>query len=151
MSENNDKPVFSIEKLYVKDLSLEVPGAPAVFKQQGTPQIEITMNNTAKAVEGDFYEVLVRATVTAKLEEATIFLVEASQGGVFQIRNLSGEPLEMTLGIAAPNIIFPYLREAVDALVIKGGFPPLLLSPINFDALYQQRLKEAEQAKQAAH
>ena len=142
MSENNDKPVFSIEKLYVKDLSLEVPGAPAVFKQQGTPQIEITMNNTAKAVEGDFYEVLVRATVTAKLEEATIFLVEASQGGIFQIRNLSGEPLEMTLGIAAPNIIFPYLRETISEAVSKAGFPPVLLQPMNFEAVYRARKEE---------
>ena len=137
MSENNDKPIFSIEKLYVKDLSLEVPGAPAVFKQ-----IEITMNNTSKPIEGDFYEVLVRATVTAKLEDTTIFLVEASQGGVFQIRNLSGEPLEMTLGIAAPNIIFPYLRETISEAVSKAGFPPVLLQPMNFEAVYRARKEE---------
>jgi len=142
MSENNDKPIFSIEKLYVKDLSLEVPGAPAVFKQQGTPQIEITMNNTAKPIEGDFYEVLVRATVTAKLEDTAIFLVEASQGGVFQIRNLSGEPLEMTLGIAAPNIIFPYLRETISEAVSKAGFPPVLLQPMNFEAVYRAQKEE---------
>ena len=107
MSENSDKPVFSIEKLYVKDLSLEVPGAPGVFTQKGAPQIEITMNNTAQSLGEGFYEVMVKATVTAKIEEVTLFLVEASQAGVFQVRNLTGDPLEKTLGIAAPNIIFP--------------------------------------------
>ncbi|MBA4740455.1 MAG: protein-export chaperone SecB [Burkholderiales bacterium] len=147
MSENNDKPIFSIEKLYVKDLSLEVPGAPAVFKQQGTPKIDITMNNTAQVIEGDYYEVLVRATVTAKIEEATIFLVEASQGAVFQIRNLSGEPLEMTLGIAAPNIIFPYLRETISEAVSKAGFPPVLLQPMNFEAVYRARKEEQSASK----
>ena len=85
MSENTEKPIFSIEKLYVKDLSLEVPGAPDIFKIQGTPQMEITMNNTARPLGDDFYEVVVKATVTAKIEDATTFLVEASQGGVFQI------------------------------------------------------------------
>ena len=147
MSENNDKPIFSIEKLYVKDLSLEVPGAPAVFKQQGPPKIDITMNNTAQVIEGDYYEVLVRATVTAKIEEATIFLVEASQGAVFQIRNLSGEPLEMTLGIAAPNIIFPYLRETISEAVSKAGFPPVLLQPMNFEAVYRARKEEQSASK----
>ncbi len=147
MSENNDKPTFSIEKLYVKDLSLEVPGAPAVFKQQGAPQIEITMNNTAQVIEGDHYEVLVRATVTAKIKEATIFLVEASQGGVFHIRNLSGEPLEMTLGIAAPNIIFPYLRETISEAVSKAGFPPVILQPMNFEAVYRARKEEQASPK----
>mgnify|MGYP001386412801 FL=1 len=147
MSENNDKPIFSIEKLYVKDLSLEVPGAPAVFKQQGTPKIDITMNNTAQVIEGDYYEVLVRATVTAKIEEATIFLVEASQGAVFQIRNLSGEPLEMTLGIAAPNIIFPYLGETISEAVSKAGFPPVLLQPMNFEAVYRARKEEQSASK----
>ena len=147
MSENNDKPIFSIEKLYVKDLSLEVPGAPAVFNQQATPKIDITMNNTAQVIEGDYYEVLVRATVTAKIEEATIFLVEASQGAVFQIRNLSGEPLEMTLGIAAPNIIFPYLRETISEAVSKAGFPPVLLQPMNFEAVYRARKEEQSASK----
>ncbi|MDA0830476.1 MAG: protein-export chaperone SecB [Proteobacteria bacterium] len=142
MSENNDKPVFSIEKLYVKDLSLEVPGAPGVFGQKGAPQIEITMNNTAQALENGFYEVLVKATVTAKIEDVTLFLVEASQGGVFQIRNLSDDPLEMTLGIAAPNIIFPYLRETISDAVSKAGFPPVLLQPMNFEAVYRARKEE---------
>lgn len=139
MSENNDKPVFSIEKLYVKDLSLEVPGAPGVFGQKGAPQIEITMNNTAQALKDGFYEVLVKATVTAKIEDVTLFLVEASQAGVFQIRNLSDDPLEMTLGIAAPNIIFPYLRETISDAVSKAGFPPVLLQPMNFEAVYRAR------------
>lgn len=142
MSENNDKPVFSIEKLYVKDLSLEVPGAPGVFGQKGAPQIEITMNNTAQALENGFYGVLVKATVTAKIEDVTLFLVEASQGGVFQIRNLSDDPLEMTLGIAAPNIIFPYLRETISDAVSKAGFPPVLLQPMNFEAVYRARKEE---------
>ncbi|MDA0237259.1 MAG: protein-export chaperone SecB [Proteobacteria bacterium] len=146
MSEN-DKPVFSIEKLYVKDLSLEVPGAPGVFKEKkGAPQIEITMNNTAQALEDGFYEVLVKATVTAKIEDTTLFLVEASQGGVFQIRNLTGDSLEMTLGIAAPNIIFPYLRETISEAVSKAGFPPVLLQPMNFEAVYRARKQEQEQA-----
>ena len=146
MSENSDKPVFSIEKLYVKDLSLEVPGAPGVFTQKGTPQIEITMNNTAQSLDEGFYEVMVKATVTAKIEEVTLFLVEASQAGVFQIRNLTGDPLEKTLGIAAPNIIFPYLRETISEAVSKAGFPPVLLQPMNFEAVHRARKQDQEQA-----
>ena len=146
MSENNDKPVFSIEKLYVKDLSLEVPGAPGVFTQKGAPQIEITMNNTAQSLDEGFYEVMVKATVTAKIEEVTLFLVEASQAGVFQIRNLTGDPLEKTLGIAAPNIIFPYLRETISEAVSKAGFPPVLLQPMNFEAVHRARKQDQEQA-----
>ena len=142
MSDNTEKPIFSIEKLYVKDLSLEVPGAPDIFKIQGTPKMEITMNNTARPLGDDFYEVVVKATVTAKIEDATTFLVEASQGGVFQIRNISGEPLDMTLGIAAPNIIYPYLRETISESVYKAGFPPVLLQPMNFEAVYRARKKE---------
>ncbi|HBZ19077.1 MAG TPA: protein-export chaperone SecB [Betaproteobacteria bacterium] len=149
MSENNDKPVFLIEKLYVKDLSLEVPGAPGVFGQKGAPQIEITMNNTAQALKDGFYEVLVKATVTAKIEDVTLFLVEASQAGVFQIRNLSDDPLEMTLGIAAPNIIFPYLRETISDAVSKAGFPPVLLQPMNFEAVYRAR-KEGQAAPESS-
>ena len=146
MSENSDKPVFSIEKLYVKDLSLEVPGAPGVFAQKGAPQIEITMNNTAQSLDEGFYEVMVKATVTAKIEEVTLFLVEASQAGVFQIRNLTGDPLEKTLGIAAPNIIFPYLRETISEAVSKAGFPPVLLQPMNFEAVHRARKQDQEQA-----
>jgi preprotein translocase subunit SecB len=100
------------------------------------------MNNTARPLGDDFYEVVVKATVTAKIEDATTFLVEASQGGVFQIRNISGEPLDMTLGIAAPNIIYPYLRETISESVSKAGFPPVLLQPMNFEAVYRARKKE---------
>lgn len=141
------QPVFSIEKIYVKDLSLEIPSAPQVFLERDQPQIEVSLHNEATGLDEGVFEVALTVTVTAKAGEKTLFLVEASQAGIFQIRNVPQGELEPVLSIACPNILFPFVRETISDTVNRAGFPPVLLAPVNFDALYQQRL--AQQQAQA--
>lgn len=141
MSEQQ-QPVFSIEKIYVKGLSLEIPNAPQVFLEREQPEIEMQLHSEAQPVEEGIYHVAVTVTVTAKLGEKTLFLVEAAQAGIFQIRHVAAEDLDPILGVACPNILFPYVRETVSDMVNRAGFPPVILSPINFEALYQQRMSQ---------
>ncbi len=145
MSEQQElQPTFSIEKIYVKDLSLEIPNAPQVFLERESPEIDLQLNLGAQQLEEGIFESSITVTVTAKLTDGkTMFLVEATQAGIFQIRNIPAEELDPILGVACPNILFPYLRETVSDLVNRAGFPPVLLSPINFDALYAQRVAQA--------
>ena len=147
MSENA-QPVFSIEKLYVKDLSVEVPGAPQIFLEREAPQINVQLRTSGQAVEDGVYEVTLTVTVTAKIgEDRSLFLVEVAQAGIFQIRNVPEADLEPVMMIGCPNILFPYAREAVSDAVTRAGFQPVLLSPVNFEALYQsQRQQVAQQA-----
>ena len=147
MSEN-EQPVFSIEKIYIKDLSLEIPHAPKIFLERTQPKVEVQLHSEGQAVDDGLYEVSVTVTVTAKLEERTIFLIEAGQAGIFQIRNLPKEDLEPVLAIACPNILFPYVRETVSDLVTRAGFPPVLLAPVNFEALHQQRMAQQQAARE---
>jgi preprotein translocase subunit SecB len=135
--------VFSIDKLYVKDLSLEIPNAPQVFLERETPQIDVQIHSQANPLDGGVFHVVLTATVTAKAKDKTMFLTEVAQAGVFQIRNVSNEDLEPILAIACPNILLPYLREVISSTVIRAGFPPVILGPMNFEALYMQR-KEQE-------
>ncbi|MGL6046988.1 MAG: protein-export chaperone SecB [Vogesella sp.] len=146
MSEQQElQPVFSIEKIYVKDLSLEIPNAPAIFLEQEQPEIDMQLANGAQQLEDGFFESSLTITVTAKLGDKTMFLCEVSQAGIFQIRNVPAEDIDPILGVACPNILFPYARETVSNLVGRAGFPPVLLTPINFEALYmQQRAEQAE-------
>ncbi|MEC5206307.1 MULTISPECIES: protein-export chaperone SecB [Vogesella] len=146
MSEQQElQPVFSIEKIYVKDLSLEIPNAPAIFLEQEQPEIDMQLANGAQQLEEGFFESSMTITVTAKVGDKTMFLCEVTQAGIFQIRNLPAEDIDPILGVACPNILFPYARETVSNLVGRAGFPPVLLSPINFEALYmQQRAEQAE-------
>jgi len=137
------QPVFGIEKIYVKDLSLEVPGAPQVFMQTEQPQVEVQLEQTSQRVNEALYEVTLTVTVAAKHGERTLFLVEAAQAGVFQIRNVGEADLAPVLGVVCPNILFPYLRETVSDVINRAGFPPVLLTPVNFEAIYQQRAAEA--------
>lgn len=130
---------FQIEKVYVKDLSLEIPNAPKVFLEQAQPQLEVRIDTAADGFAEGYYEVTVSATVTARLGERTLFLVEAEQAGIFSVRNVPAQELEPLLGIACPTVIFPYLRETISDLVVRGGFPPVLLAPLSFEALYLQR------------
>ncbi len=143
-----DQPVFSIEKLYVKDLSLEIPNAPQIFLERDAPQVDVQLQTQGKSVQEGVYDVVLSITVTAKLGERTVFLVEVAQAGIFQIRNVPEGDLEPILGIACPNILFPYAREVVSDAVTRAGFPPVVLNPMNFEALYQQRLQQ--QATEAA-
>ncbi len=143
MAENN-QPVFSIEKLYVKDLSLEVPGAPQVFLERETPQVNVQLRTSGQAVEDGVFEVTLTVTVSAKIgEDRNLFLVEVAQAGIFQIRNIPESDLEPVMMIGCPNILFPYAREAVSDAVTRAGFQPVLLSPVNFEALYQAQRQQA--------
>lgn len=154
--DQNQQPVFTIEKIYVKDASLEVPNAPHVFLQQEAPQVGIELSNAGRAIGDGVFEVEITVTVTSKAEENVVFLVEVAQAGIFQIRNVPNENIEAILGITCPNILFPYAREAVSDLVTRAGFPAVLLNPINFEALFaqqkqQQAQQQAEQAGATTH
>lgn len=144
MGEQNNQPIFTIEKLYVKDLSLEVPDAPQIYRQREAPQVDVSMNNAGKRIEEGHYEVVINITITAKLKDKTVFLVEAAYGGVFQIRNVPDAEIETVLGVTCPNILFPYLREVVSETISRAGFPPVVLHPMNFEAIYQARKQKDE-------
>jgi preprotein translocase subunit SecB len=148
MSENEQQSVFSIEKIYLKDLSLEVPNAPQIFLERDTPQIDVQLNTQGGAIGDGIYQCMLTVTVTAKLKDSTMFLVEASQAGIFRISNVPESELDPVLGIACPNILFPYIREVISDVVVRAGFPPVLLNPMNFETLYQQQ--KAEKQEQAA-
>ena len=148
--EQQQQPFFSIEKIYVKDASLEIPHAPQIFMQNEAPQVNVQLHNLSAMVEEGVYEVALTVTVTAKLaDDKTVFLVEIGQAGIFQVRNIPQGDLGPILGITCPNILFPFAREAISDLVTRAGFPPMLLSPVNFEALYQQQ-SQAEQEAGAA-
>lgn len=140
--EQNDQPVFGIEKLYVKDLSVEVPNAPEIFLERDQPQIEIQLNTGGRGVGEGVFEVVLTVTVTAKMGEKTVFLVEVGQAGIFRIQNVPEEQLEPLIAVACPNILFPYAREAVSDAVSRAGFQPIVLQPVNFESMYMQRLQQ---------
>ncbi|MCC4116483.1 protein-export chaperone SecB [Aromatoleum toluclasticum] len=149
MSENAQAPVFSIEKLYVKDLSLEVPGAPRIFLDRENPQINVQLRTEAAGVDEGVYEVTLTVTVSAKLaDERTVFLVEVAQGGIFQIRNIPEGDLEPVTMIGCPNILFPYAREAISDAITRAGFQPVVLAPVNFEALYQAQQQQQPEARE---
>ena len=139
------QPVFSIEKVYVKDLSLELPNAPQIFLEREQPAVEVGLQSEANGLGDGIFEVVLTVTVTARLGEKTVFLVEAAQAGIFQVRNVPEEELEPVLAIACPNILFPYARETVSDIINRAGFQPILLAPVNFEALYRQRLEQQAQ------
>ena len=141
---SDEQPVFSIEKIYVKDLSIEVPNAPQIFLERETPSIEVQIQSGAKTVGEGMYEVALTVTVSAKKGESVFFLVEVVKAGIFQIRHVPEEDMEPILAVACPNILFPYARETVSDAINRAGFPPVILAPVNFEALYQQRLMEQQ-------
>jgi len=134
--------VFNIEKIYVKDLSLELPNAPQVFLQGEQPQLEVQLGNASNSIDGVLYEIEVSVTVTARIGDKTAFLVEVVQAGIFQIRGVPDADLPAVLGVVCPNVLFPYARETVSDIVSRSGFPPVILAPVNFEALYQQQLAQ---------
>ena len=144
--EQNEQPVFGIEKLYVKDLSLEVPNAPQIYLEREAPQVEIQLGTSGSGVGDGAYEVVLTVTVTAKLEDKTVFLVEVGQAGIFRIVNVPNEQIEPLIAVACPNILFPYAREAVSDAVTRAGFQPIVLQPVNFEAMYMQRMQQQAQA-----
>lgn len=149
MSEQQ-QPQFGIEKIYLKDLSLEVPSAPQIFLERESPQIEINVHNGAGPLDqAGLYEAVLTVTVTAKLKDKTVFLVEVAQAGIFQILNLPAAELDAVLGVLCPNTLLPYAREAVASVMVRAGFPPVVLQHMNFDAAYQERLRQMQQAAAA--
>ena len=134
------QPVFNIEKIYVKDLSVELPNAPQCFLERDPAQMAVQVATNGNAVGEDTYEVVLTVTVTATIGEKTQFLVEVAQAGIFVVRNVPEQDIEPIMMIACPNILFPYAREAVSDCVTRAGFPPVLLAPVNFESAYQQRV-----------
>ena len=134
---------FSIQKLYVKDASFESPGSPKSFSfKQWNPKVDLNLNNSHAQVEGDLYEAVLRITATISHQEETAFLIEVHQAGLFGIAGFEEEEKNYLLGSQCMNILLPYAREAISDMSTRGGFPPLILSPVNFDALYQQHLQQ---------
>ena len=140
-------PVFQIQRVYLKDLSLEQPNSPQILIEQGQPQVDINLGVEVQPVADGIYEVAVTATVHTKLAERTLFLVEAKEAAIFEIRNIDNEQLQPILGIACPGIVYPYLRAVVSDVITRAGFPPVHLSEVNFQAMFEaQRAQAALQA-----
>ena len=138
------QPVFTIDKLYIKDLSVEIPNAPQIFLEREQPKVDLQIQNGANAISDGVYEAFLTATITAKIGEKTMFLIEVTQAGIFQIRNLGKEDLDVVMGVGCPNILYPYLREVVSDAATRAGFMPVVLAPMNFEALYVQRMQQAQ-------
>ena len=135
-------PTFSIEKIYVKDVSFEAPGAPQVFNEQGQPQLSMNLNQKVGRLSDGAFEVVLGVTLTCTLNDKTVYLAEVAQAGIFGLAGFDDRTLDMMLGTYCPNVLFPYVRETVSDVVNRAGFPPVLLSPINFEALYAQQMAE---------
>jgi preprotein translocase subunit SecB len=139
MSDENLQPIFQIQRVYLKDLSLEQPNSPAIFLEQESPAIEVALDVGAETLADGIFEATVTATVTAKIKDKVAFLVEGKQAGIFEVRNIPEEQLEPLLGIACPNIVYPYLRSNIADAITRAGFPPVHLAEINFEVFFQQR------------
>ena len=146
MAEASLDPVFQIQRVYLKDVSLEQPNSPAILLEQDAPNVDIQLGVEATPVADGVYEVAVIATVHTKIKDKTVFLVEAKQAGIFEIRNIPEEQMGAIMGIACPQIVYPYLRGNVADLVQRAGFPPVHLAEINFQAMYEQQQQQQAQA-----
>ena len=145
-NEEENAPQFSLQRIYVRDLSFEAPKSPAIFRQEWTPTVSLDLNTRQKPLEGDFYEVVLTLSVTVNNGDEVAFIVEVQQAGIFLIKGLDDASMSHTLGAFCPNILFPYAREAIDNLVVRGSFPALMLAPVNFVALYAQELQRMQEA-----
>lgn len=141
MSDERLIPQLEIQKIYLKDVSLETPNSPQVFTEQWQPETSVQVDHAATRLADDVYEAVLTLTVTAKLGEKTAYLAEIQQAGIFGVKGFTDEQVGQILNAFCPNTLFPFIREALASLISKGGFPPVLLNPINFDALYMQRLQ----------
>lgn len=148
--DNANETQFMIQRVYLKDLSYETPNTPAVFQQQWEPELNLDLNTSYNKLEEGVYEVILSITATVINQKATAFLVEVKQAGIFTIQNAPENQLDHLINSFCPNILFPYAREAITSQVIRGSFPQLVLAPINFDALYMQKLAERQGATETA-
>jgi preprotein translocase subunit SecB len=144
MAEQDQNPVFQLQRMYLKDLSLEQPNSPQILLEQQQPQVDIQLGMQAESIADGMFEVAVTATVTTKVGERVLFLVEAKQAGIFEIRNLPADQVQGILGVVCPQMIYPYLRAIVSDVCTRAGFPPILLAEVNFQAMF-----EAQQQAQA--
>lgn len=143
---------FSIQKIYTKDVSFETPNSPAIFSNaKWEPEVNVQLNSRSGKMENDMHEVVLSVTITAKVEDKTAYLVEVQQAGIFQATGFEEGQHGHLLGAFCPSILFPYVREAISDLVSRGGFPQMLLQPVNFDALYAQRLQQNQAQQEATH
>lgn len=133
----SDQPVFQIQRVYLKDLSLEQPNSPQILTQQGQPQVDVNLGIEVQPIEEGLFEVAVVATVTTQLEGRTLFLIEAKEAGIFELRNIPDDQIQPVLAIACPTIVYPYLRAVVSDMVTRAGFPPVHLAEVNFQAMYE--------------
>ena len=138
-------PAFSVEKIYVKDGSFEAPGAPAIFSEQGQPDLQLNLNQRVQRLNEALFEVVLTVTLTCKVGDKTAYVAEVEQAGVFGLVGLQPQAIDVLLGTQCPNILFPNVRQIVGELIQAGGFPPFLLQPINFDALYAETLRQRQQ------
>jgi preprotein translocase subunit SecB len=143
MADDNQQPVFQIQRVYLKDLSLEQPNSPQILLEQSQPHVDINLSLAAEPVADGVYEVAVTATVTTKVGDKVLFLVEAKQAGIFEIRNIPDDQLQPIIGIACPGIVYPYLRAVVSDVCTRAGFPPVILSEVNFQAMFEAQRAQA--------
>jgi preprotein translocase subunit SecB len=152
MSDPNLQPLFQIQRVYLKGLSLEQPNSPSIFLEQASPSIEVAVSTIAEKQDENIFESTVIITITAKIDDKVAFLIEGKQAGIFEVRNIPATQLDSLLGIGCPNIVYPYLRANIADVITRAGFPPVHLSEINFDAFYRQNQRSTEkpQAKNGA-
>jgi preprotein translocase subunit SecB len=146
MAEQDQAPVFQLQRMYLKDLSLEQPNSPQILLEQQQPQVDIQLGMGAESIAEGMFEVAVTATVTTKVGDRVLFLVEAKQAGIFEVRNLPSEQVQGILGVVCPQMVYPYLRAIVSDVCTRAGFPPILLAEVNFQAMF-----EAQQQAQATN
>jgi len=139
---------FALQKIYVKDLSFETPNSPGIFTEKWEPNVNIELNTNGKSLSADVHEVVLGITITAKVGEKVAYLCEVHQAGVFTVKGFNEQELGPMLGSYCPNVLFPYAREVISDLVTKGGFPQMLLAPVNFDAIYMDHMKKQQQQPQ---
>lgn len=148
-AKGKDEKDFGIQRIYVKDLSYEAPNAPEIFRESWTPKVEIDLQSKSNRLDENVFEVVLSVTSTVKISDKVAFLAEVHQAGIFTIRNFPEDQLQHLLGSFCPSVIFPYARESITDLTMRGGFPQLYLSPINFDAVYQQQLQRKQEQKES--
>ena len=152
-AEEKQQPQFMIQKIYTKDISFETPSSPEIFREEWKPELDLQLTNEYKQLDDNNHDVTLVATVTAKLGDKTAFLIEVKQSGIFSLIGYSNEEIAPLIGNHCPTILFPYIREVISDIVLKGGFPQLVLAPVNFDALYMNQIEQAKQAatKESTH
>jgi preprotein translocase subunit SecB len=149
MADQDQTPVFQLQRMYLKDLSLEQPNSPQILLEQTQPQVDIQLGMGAEAISEGMFEVAVTATVTTKLGDRTLFLIEAKQAAIFEIRHLPADQMQGVLGVVCPQMIYPYLRAIVSDVCTRAGFPPILLAEVNFQAMFEAQNAQMSNGSEA--